>query len=1701
MPADPPPIGRVEYIQTFLPTGSHIRGSSVKVIEDVNDLLDIKLGVTDWGRSCGTCNSFLEQCPGHNGHLELPIPVYRVFFTRRLLTLLNSICFYCQMPRVSETSTVYQQAITLEVKDRLPFVCKHSCKEKICIQAYCQRPHVTFTFRSRDAAELQATVPLTLDDYEAYATHGMQPKRISPSDVLQCLQSIPPTTKTLLGCTQWNEPSALMWDVLPIPSINTRPCHSFEGMGGGNKQMQYNDWTKILRMIVSTRNDLRAAVASSADTVNLATYVYAGHTSSDAVAALTKRSTTLGTTGAVTGLWRQLNQYIAAFHSYRHKKYINKNGVFSRPLCNIEDRYKYQKSGRFRGNIIARRINNAMRGVLEGDIYLRPDQVGIPRKEAMNLCRKIRVNLLNRHVVAAWIARGPLNYPGANYIVMKDGSEVDLQHHHNRRVIPVEDVLYVHRHLVDGDMVMVNRQPTLHKPSMMSFSVVVIDGFAIRLHYSVFTPMAADCDGDEVNVYIPQTIESIAEVSTLSRVQDCVMKDGVVWIKFIQNAIVGAFLLTRRCTRLTEEEVHDMVSFLDIWEYPTPVCSSPEKRWSGRQMLELILPADFCLHLPRGDGREDVVVENGCLLSGQLDASALNGVGGLLEHMYRDYPDSGVVIRFLHHGYLLFQRYIDMHGLTAGYDDCAVNDARVEEELETSRQQMRTLATQIDHRTTWDEEAMDTSLKEHTEFIVSRARETVLSYHRRRDDGIDRNGVLQLIQSGTKGSDNTLNQMCGVVGQIYVLYKRYAATTSHTRQSRASGGALFARGMIPYAYSTGIDLTGVVAEAHAACESVLSKNRGTAKSGYTMRKLTTCMMGVVVNYKDEVVDTRGRVIWKTYGGDGYDPARLASMPVTLTTLSSDVIRRTYGGTGVYAEECERILRARTSYTQNRAENSAACTGGDPLCKTPVHFAHLLLRCRVQFGTSGSCTPTECSAVVQSLWDHLVHERLVQPDHLLFRLLWLEWMSTHNLVRTQSLTSDGLVWVGREITRTMVAVKVVPGESVGVNATQCLGEPFTQMSLKTPHLSGKFSIVSGSARIANLVDGMYPDPTMHVVLQESVQDRRAATMVGVSLIRTCVRDIANEYPRYTHCGDEYTIRLRLDRSLSIQRMVTPRHVASRIAERCGLSVSSMRASFADDLLWSVDMCVTPESPAWKILDTDDRRTAVACLIWNIWNGTIVAGSPHIHNFIADQIQIPTADGGTSTRWALTMLGSDLPYILARPAVDTIRTTSSDCAEVGRIFGIHASRRVLEEEFTTLMGGRADERHIQLIARMMASNLQLKGMKIKQLGRNIPPLQRAAYEQSAQQMSEYCAIAERDYGETICGAALTNRPMKVGSGFNLELLPAPDPTAPGVDPVPVPVGTYVVSPKVDGVRALVTFATANKRKICNLMDRNGTLWSLPTTGVPDTRLFAGTVLDGDVVRDRSGVVHFVVYDCLLSCGHRLSSLRYDKRLEIAREQVYRLGLRQNVFAPGTDTTPVQMFVEDGLPTRRPVVSTQSFQPGMLPFRVCVKPIFDIHRLTTFDSTSFHFPTDGYVFTNLTDPATPFRRSTTAILKWKPSTDEWDENSIDVYTRLAPVHRRVLDEPDDLRPVCYRAYRRCEGVYEMETRHGVLVSYGEGSPPGGYEGDGVYEYRWNRLRSAWCMFRRRDKSANTLQTVTATLRNIIERVSLHDIASRLH
>ena len=281
-------------------------------------------------------------------------------------------------------------------------------------------------------------------------------------------------------------------------------------------------------------------------------------------------------------------QYINSETSGLPKELVGKNSTKG-----IIQRLK-GKTGRFRGNLSGKRVEFSARTVITPDPNLRIEQVGVPRQMALVLTYAEKVNSRNIKRLKLAVKNGPSVYPGANYISRKwDPNPLSLAFLANKKVvdtIAIGDV--VHRHLVDGDVVLFNRQPSLHKLSIMGFRAKVMDHRTLRFNECACTPFNADFDGDEMNIHLPQTEEAKAEVIHLMGSVENIInpKNGGAIISLTQDFLTCAFLISNKDTFFSRSEFCRVCSYFcdadEAVELPVPAILKPVGTRPSRRALD-----------------------------------------------------------------------------------------------------------------------------------------------------------------------------------------------------------------------------------------------------------------------------------------------------------------------------------------------------------------------------------------------------------------------------------------------------------------------------------------------------------------------------------------------------------------------------------------------------------------------------------------------------------------------------------------------------------------------------------------------------------------------------------------------------------------------------------------------------------------------------------------------------------------------------------------------------------------------------------------------------------------------------------------------------------------------------------------------------------------------------------------------------------
>ncbi|EQD36931.1 RNA polymerase II largest subunit, partial [mine drainage metagenome] len=292
----------------------------------------------------------------------------------------------------------------------------------------------------------------------------------------------------------------------------------------------------------------------------------------------------------IDDLWELLQYHVTTYFNNETPGVPVSRHRSTRPLKTLAQRLK-GKEGRLRYNLSGKRVNFSARTVISSDASLTINQVGIPMRIAENMTVPFYVTKWNIEKGKEYVKN--TSYPTAVNVIGKDGLRKRVTETNREEILAaLEPGSVIERQLVDDDIVLFNRQPTLHRVSIMAHRVKVLPGKTMRMNVSIAMPYNADFDGDEMNLHVPQSIESQAEARYLMQPKNIVLgaKDGRPIAFIIEDEIAGAYLLTKDDTMFDKNEAMVMLSNIGVYELPEP---GRNGMYSGKSIFSLLLPKDL----------------------------------------------------------------------------------------------------------------------------------------------------------------------------------------------------------------------------------------------------------------------------------------------------------------------------------------------------------------------------------------------------------------------------------------------------------------------------------------------------------------------------------------------------------------------------------------------------------------------------------------------------------------------------------------------------------------------------------------------------------------------------------------------------------------------------------------------------------------------------------------------------------------------------------------------------------------------------------------------------------------------------------------------------------------------------------------------------------------------------------------------------
>ncbi|KAF8164924.1 hypothetical protein B0H34DRAFT_786681 [Crassisporium funariophilum] len=1273
-----------------------------------NGVLDRRLGTTDKSSFCETCGQSSVNCVGHYAYIKLVVPVFHIGYFKHTIAVLQAICKTCARVLMEEpdrrTYLKRFRRLNLENMQRASLSkAVNTMARKVVYCPYCSATNgavkkagalkiIHDKFRAKKTAdEMEKWKKTFAPAVEAQKELAMYINKaihedLNPLKVLDLFRRVSDEDCELLGLhPDWGRPEEFIWQYISVPPVCIRP--SVAQNGASNE----DDLTVKLTEIVFTNALIKSGLAKGSPTPQFMEQ------------------------------WEFLQLSVAM--------YINSElpGVPSqlgqKPIRGFVQRLK-GKQGRFRGNLSGKRVDFSGRTVISPDPNLRIDEVAVPERVAKVLTYPERVTSHNIQKLKLAVHNGPDVHPGANYVARGDNKK--FLKFGNRAAI-AEGLAFgdiVERHLIDGDIVLFNRQPSLHKLSIMCHRAKIRPWRTFRLNECVCGPYNADFDGDEMNLHVPQTEEARTEALELMSVKHNLVtpRNGEPVIAAIQDFITASFLLSRKDQFFDRRQFTQICCYLadaDIQiDIPPPVIWKPVRLWTGKQVFNVLMrpnkkskilvnvetkchkweeakQENYPWMKPAADLSPNdgwLVIVNSEIMCGVMDKATVGSgkkksIFGVIMRDYGPHEAAAAMNRLAK----LCARWLANYGFSLGINDVIpgpVLSQKKDELVERAYADCQDLIAlakkgKLENKPGCDQEQ---TLEALISSVLSKVREAVGQICMK--ELSRQNAPLIMATCGSKGSVINVSQMVACVGQQIIAGHRVPdgfqdrSLPHFPKKSKEPPS----KGFVRNSFFSGLRATEFLFHAISGREGLVDTAVKTAETGYMQRRLMKALEDLTTQYDLSVRNSTGGVVQFTYGSDGLDPACLEgdAQPMDL----------------------------------NRSLNHAMASGqrkGRGLL--PFEVMELVDREFASHKFTSECPQDYLNSVREYVRENVANKMAEVRTHRgMFDALEREdeWDENVDLSMGASDADKAIVDNMSKVTESQlrnllelcwikyVKARIEPGSTVGAVGAQSIGEPGTQMTLKTFHFAGvaSMNVTLGVPRIKEIINAAKIISTPIISCKLVTCDSEAsARIVKARLEKTLLGDVASVFeeawaPQYTYIGiiidDDAIQKLQLEMTI-------------------------------DDIKWAIvntkklkirqeAITVIPRKSRLRIyLDGEDKYYRLRELKRGLAD-VVVKGVSTIQRAVIN-IKDKTDSKGKKGDKELLVEGYGLQKCMITEGVVGEQTTSNHVIEVAKVLGIEAARATIINEIQYTMKSHdmiIDPRHVMLLGDVMSYKGEVLGI---------------------------------------------------------------------------------------------------------------------------------------------------------------------------------------------------------------------------------------------------------------------------------------------------------------------------------------------------------------------------------------------------------
>jgi DNA-directed RNA polymerase II subunit RPB1 len=1100
-------------IQFSILSPEEIRNSSVAEITSrdtyinnkpvIGGLFDPRMGVLDPGLICPTDGLDYMKTPGYFGHIELARPVFYIQYLTTIIKILRCVCIKCSKVLLSKEKNKHLLELSSEKRwaHIFPLASKiKRCGEDIEDGCGCKQPN---KIRKEGLASLFAE----WDNVEGLDPEekSKQTFNLTPEIVIKIFRRISDEDVTFMGFNPlWSRPDWMICQVLAVPPPPVRPSIKHD-----SQQRSEDDISHIIVNIIKANKTLQEKISQNANS-------------------------------NVIDDWSILLQYfIATLVDNKIPGVASVAQRSGRPLKSIKERLN-GKGGRLRGNLMGKRVDYSARSVITPDPQLSIRELGIPMKIAKNITKPVTVNKHNRAFLMTLVQNGPDEYPGAKILERKSGENISLRYV-DRKSIHLENGDIVHRHMMDGDGILFNRQPTLHRMSMMCHLAKIMPvGDTFRMNVGDTKPYNADFDGDEMNLHMPQDEESEVELKKLAAVPYHIISpaNNKSIVGIFQDSLLGCYRFTRKNIDFTARETMNILMAFDKVNLDMLQLEEKDKdKISSFAILSQILPPLSLKYKTKrfGEGEDYkttnnvLEIKNGEYLRGQMEKGVLgDGTKGLIHRIYNDFGCMASA-DFIDNIQNIVTEYMKVSSYSVGISDLIADtetNREIVDIITQKKMDVRTLIDQI-HLGIFENKTGKTNEQEFETQVNNILNQASMQAGKIGRKSLNKdNRFVIMVNAGSKGSDLNISQMISCLGQQNVDGKRIPygfenRTLPHFTKFDDSPSA---RGFVESSFISGLTPEELFFHAMGGRVGLIDTAVKTSQTGYIQRRLIKGLEDIKVEYDMTVRNNKRKIIQFRYGDDGIDTIKVENQIIPIVKMSLeeiyahfqmpiDNIKDEIFTTAYTKTTLKRIAKQKKKLHKECLEKIDLMieqrkeiieyifhNRDDKMVHIPVAFAYIIDNIQgqqfININSMVDITPYEAFELINDTYKRLESLYYAPPTEL-FKVMYYYYTSPKELLMIKRFNRKALIILLDTIVATYKKSIIAPGEMVGMIAAQSIGEPTTQMTLNTFHFAGvasKSNVTRGVPRIEEILslseNPKNPSCTVYLKKEEETDQLKA-----------------------------------------------------------------------------------------------------------------------------------------------------------------------------------------------------------------------------------------------------------------------------------------------------------------------------------------------------------------------------------------------------------------------------------------------------------------------------------------------------------------------------------------------------------------------------------------------------------------------------------